>query len=97
MEECMTAGHTLDIAAALRDPRRYFTEPREVLDIPGLDHATRLKLLEEWERDARSLAVAEEEGLSGGEPSMLGRIRQARRQLTGDDVADDAGSTTKHG
>jgi hypothetical protein len=92
----MTAGHAIDIAAALRDPRRYFTEPQEVLDRPGLDCETRLRLLEEWERDARSLAVAEEEGLSGGEPSMLGRIRRARRMLVGDDAAD-AGSATKHG
>jgi hypothetical protein len=96
MEECMTSGHTIDIAAALRDPRRYFADPREVVDVPGLDRNIRLKLLEEWERDARSLAVAEEEGLSGGEPSMLGRIRLARRQLMGDEVGE-AGSTTKHG
>ncbi|MGB8842825.1 MAG: hypothetical protein WCC64_17355 [Aliidongia sp.] len=92
----MTAAHTIDIATALRDPRRYFTEPREVVDAPGLDRETKLKLLEEWERDARGLAVAEEEGLSGGEPSMLGRIRLARRLLVGDDLSE-AGSTTKHG
>jgi hypothetical protein len=92
----MTAAHTIDIAAALRDPRRYFTDPREVLDAPGLDRETRLKLLEEWERDARGLAVAEEEGLSGGEPSMLGRIRHHRRSLVGGDVTE-AGSATKHG
>jgi hypothetical protein len=87
---------TIDIAAALRDPGRYFLEPRDVVDATGLDQDTKLKLLEEWERDARALAVAEEEGLSDGEPSMLGRIRQARRRLTGDKISD-IGGPTKHG
>jgi CO/xanthine dehydrogenase FAD-binding subunit len=97
-ETQMPTGHspTIDIAAALRDPGRYFAEPREILDAFGLDRETKLRLLEEWERDARSLAVAEEEGLTDGEPSMLGRIRQARLALGGAEPAPVAG-TTKHG
>jgi len=86
----------IDIAAALRDPGRYFAEPREILDAFGLDRETKLRLLEEWEQDARSLAVAEEEGLSDSEPSMLSRIRQARHALGGPG-ATPASGTTKHG
>jgi hypothetical protein len=94
----MTANspQTIDIVAALRDPGRYFPEPQDVVNAIGLDQDTKLKLLEEWERDARGLAVAEEEGLSDGEASMLRRIRQARRALTGDETPDTS-SPTKHG
>ena len=86
----------IDIAAALRDPGRYFAEPREILGAFGLDRETKLRLLDEWERDARSLSVAEEEGLSDGEPSMLSRIRQARHALAGPGPAPACGAT-KHG
>jgi hypothetical protein len=98
MEEQMTTSQPpiVDIAAALRDPGRYFAEPEDVLQAFGLDRETKLKLLEEWERDARSLAVAEEEGMDEGEPSMLGRIRAARRALSGAE-ASKPGGTTKHG
>jgi hypothetical protein len=98
MEVEMTAGrsHIVDIAAALRDPGRYFAEPKEILDAFGLDRETKIRLLDEWERDARSLAVAEEEGLADGEPSMLRRIRQARHALAGADM-EPANGATKHG
>jgi hypothetical protein len=53
-------------------------------------------LLRQWERDARGLAVAEEEGMSGGEESMLGRVRHAIQAL-GEDEAEAAAPATKHG
>jgi hypothetical protein len=91
-----TRSDIVDITAALRDPGRYFAEPDDLLHASGLDRDTKLKLLEEWERDARGLAVAEEEGLSEGEPSMLCRIRAARRALAGA-AGSKASGTTKHG
>ncbi len=77
------------------DPTRHFAEPQDIVNAAGLDRATKLKLLEEWERDARGLAVADDEGLSGGEPPMLARIRHARRALADDEPA--AKGATKHG
>lgn len=85
----------LDLAAALRDPGRHFAEPQDILEARGLDRATKLDLLDQWEHDARALAVAEEEGLGGGETTMLARIRHARRALGADD--DRIGSAAKHG
>jgi hypothetical protein len=91
----MMTATQLDLAAALRDPGRHFSLPQDVVDAAGIDHATKLKLLEEWERDARGLAVAEDEGLDGGEASMLARIRHARRALAADESTTSG--ATKHG
>jgi hypothetical protein len=85
----------LDLDTVQRDPGRHFAEPQDIVDAAGLDRVTKLKLLEEWERDARALSVAEDEGLSGGEAPMLARIRHARRALADDEPA--AKGTTKHG
>ena len=85
----------LDLETAQRDPSRHFAEPQDIVDAAGLDRATKLKLLEEWERDARGLAVAEDEGLDGGEAPMLARIRHARRALAADEPATKG--ATKHG
>ncbi len=85
----------LDLEAVLRDPGRHFAVPQDIVDAAGLDRATKLKLLEEWERDARALAVAEDEGLSGGKAPMLARIRHARRALAAEEPADKG--ATKHG
>lgn len=84
----------LDLDAALRDPGRYFSEPQDIVEAAHINRSAKLKLLDQWEHDARSLAVAEEEGLSGGEAPMLGRIRRAQHQLG--QPASSSG-TTKQG
>ena len=61
------AKKSLDLTAALADPASVFEQPKDVLAYPGLSREQRLVLLEQWERDARNLAVAEEEGMTGGE------------------------------
>jgi hypothetical protein len=85
-----------DLDKALRDPGRYFPEPQDIVDAAHIDRSAKLKLLDQWEHDARSLAVAEEEGLDGGEAPMLGRIRLARHRLGQGEPAPSSG-TTKHG
>jgi len=72
---------SIDIDAALANPSAYFSQPQDVLAYPGLSRELRLKLLRQWEEDARELAEAESEGMGGGEESMLGRVRQALRVL----------------
>jgi hypothetical protein len=71
----------IDIDAALANPSACFTQPEDVLAYPGLSRELQLKLLHQWEQDARGLAEAESEGMGGGEESMLGRVRQAIRAL----------------
>lgn len=73
-----------------------FASPRDVVEDQTLSREAKLRLLTQWERDARELSVAEEEGMMGGEESMLGRVRQALQQL-GADRGEPRRQTTKHG
>ena len=92
------SGTKLDIDKALLDPAGVFAEPDEIVRTPGLTRSLKLRLLEQWEREARALAVAEEEGMTGGEESMLGRVRRAIVALGGEEKSDDRPTpTTKHG
>ena len=91
----------IDIDAALANPSAYFTQPQDVLAYSGLSRELQLKILRQWEQDARELAEAESEGMGGGEESMLGRVRQALRtlDLTPKTVAGEAqiaASRAKH-
>lgn len=80
----------------LQDPAGAFRDSREVLDHPGLARAERLTVLLHWERGARGLSVAEEEGgRDGGEGTLLSRVRLAIAQL-GEELPA-SGSGAKHG
>ncbi len=76
----------IDLAKALLDPAGTFAQP-----------SAKIRLLEEWERAARELAVAEDEGMTGGEESMLNRVRQAIAALGASEEAEHPGGSTKHG
>ena len=90
-----TRSRKVDLQTMLRDPAGAFGDPRAVLDHPGLARAERLAVLRQWERDARGLSVAEEEGMVGGEQALLSRVRLAIAQL-GEELPA-SGSGTKHG
>lgn len=66
---------------ALKDPKRIFGSPESVLSDPRLDPRTKLEILEKWRLDAYELSTAEQEGMTGGEPAMLGRVLQAIERL----------------
>jgi hypothetical protein len=89
------AKKSLNLTAALADPASVFEQPKDVLAYPGLSREQRLALLEQWERDARNLAVAEEEGMTGGEESLLSRVQHALAALDARRERHDIG--TKHG
>jgi hypothetical protein len=76
--------------AAALNPVAFFDQPRAVLAHPKLSRTQKLKILKNWERDARGLAVAEEEGMGGGEESLLSRIRGAINDLGEDEPRKDA-------
>jgi hypothetical protein len=71
----------IDVDAALLDPRAFFAQPQDVVSHPQLSREIKLKLLRQWKQNALSLAVAEGEGMGGGEESMLGRVEAALRAL----------------
>ena len=91
------ADTKFDFEAALRDPAAAFREPKNIVALSTLSPAHKLALLRRWEREARALSVAEEEGMIGGEPSMLSRVRQALQSLGGDAEGSDSGIPDKHG
>ena len=71
------ASSELDIEAALQHPKSFFAEPKDVVTHPTLSRDMKLKILREWQHDARRLSASEGEGFCGGEDSMLGRVEDA--------------------
>lgn len=67
----------LDVEMALTDPARVFGEPDEVLECDFLTRNQKIEILRRWEMDARLLAVAEEEGMTGGESNKLEAVGKA--------------------
>jgi hypothetical protein len=67
----------LDIKAAKHNPTQFFKTPRDVLSYPSLSRAAKIEILRQWETDARLMAVAEEENLTGGEANQLGAVVNA--------------------
>ena len=73
----MTQSSEIDLEAALREFKAFFAEPKDIAVHPQLSRESKLALLRQWEQHARSLSVAEGEGMVGGEENMLGRVEQA--------------------
>lgn len=63
------------------DPARYYQAPTDVVRDRRFGDRERLEILQAWERDARALSVADDEGMSGGEPSRLKTVVQARMEV----------------
>ncbi len=70
-----------DYEKALVDPAAAFASPEELLARPDLSRSQMMDLLRRWHQDAEELSVAEEEGMGGGEPSLLERVSAALTRL----------------
>lgn len=70
-----------DLERARLDPSAVFGAPEQVLATPQLTRDEKIEILRRWSYDAGELAVAEEEGMGGGEPALLDRILAALDQL----------------
>jgi hypothetical protein len=68
-------------ADAASDPASRFDAPQEIVNDASLSNAEKTRALDAWEEDARRLAVATEEGMSGGEPSRLDEVAEAKAKL----------------
>jgi hypothetical protein len=93
----VTTPEKIDLKKALLDPAGTFAQPDDIVRHPDLPRSAKLRLLAEWERGARELAVAEDEGMTGGEESMLNRVRHAIAALDAGDKIKQPASSTKHG
>lgn len=68
---------------AIHDPKGIFKEPKHVVADKDLSKEEKIKILRQWEYDAREQLVAEEENMPDGpnETFMLRRIKEALREL----------------
>jgi len=73
----------IDLEQALLDPGSVFSSPEELRDHRGLTCEQKIEILRRWAYDASELAVAEEEGMIGGESSQLARVISVLDSLTG--------------
>ena len=75
------ADNEMDLEKARLDPGSVFASPEQLCESPGLSREQKIDLLQRWAEDARELEVAEEEGMGGGESSLLSRILTALDSL----------------
>ena len=62
---------------ALKCPVCVYTLPQQVLDDKSLTATKKIKILQQWEQDARLIATADGENMVGDSPSMLNRVKVA--------------------
>lgn len=77
---------TPDPVGKVQKPATYFEAPSDVVSDPQLSADEKRKALDTLEQDARQLADASAEGMSGGEPNNLDEVLQAKAEF---DEADD--------
>ena len=70
-----------DYEAAVADPAAVFPGPEAVLERSDYSDGQKLQVLRRWLQDAEELSVAEEEGMGGGEASMIERVSAALARL----------------
>lgn len=92
----LMTGSTPEQSGLPADYRTRYASPEAVLTDDALTAAQKAAVLEQWERDARELAVAEEEGMAGGERAMLDRVIAALHRL-GAATDDSDGARDKQG
>lgn len=87
----------IDLEKARLDPGSVFSNPEELRDHPGLTQEQKIEILRRWAYDASELAVAEEEGMVGGEPSLIGRILSVLDSLAGSYDVEHSPPTKQQG
>ena len=74
----------MDIEKVQFGPGSVYASPNDVFEDSSLTREQKIKILRRWEYDARELAVAEEESMTGGPPNRLSEILQALHRLDAD-------------
>ncbi len=70
-----------DEISKVEKPHKHFETPQEVVLDPALSKEQKLQALDHLEQDARQLAVASSEGMSGGEGTNLREVLAAKEKL----------------
>ena len=80
-ETAMTnQGTRIDVDNAVMDPTRYFSRPAEVLEVAGLSHDDKRRILQSWALDAELISEAESENMRG-RPDDRSYLREAKLAL----------------
>ena len=87
----------IDLEKARLDPGSVFSSPEVLKAHPGMTMEQKIEILRRWAYDASELAVAEEEGMTGGESSLLARVLEALNALTGGYDAEHSPPTKQEG
>ena len=72
----------------IEKPHKHFESPHQVVLDPALSKEQKLEALDHLEQDARQLAVASSEGMSGGEGTKLQEVLAAKDALERAPVAN---------
>jgi len=62
-------------------PFEHFSHPMDIVESDILSKDEKIEALNAWEEDARRLSVATAEGMSGGEPSRMIDVAEAKTAL----------------
>ena len=74
----------VDVERAKTSPANEFERPVDVVDSSNLSDKQKKRILNQWEVDAQGLSRASDEGMTGGEPSRLTEVQDARRKISSD-------------
>jgi hypothetical protein len=70
-----------ELESALVTPSSIFEAPRDIVDQVRLPRSVKIELLKRWELEARALQRAEDESMTGGEPTRLDDVNRALADL----------------
>ena len=73
--------HGKDIQRAKLVPTDVFDKPADVVRSDAVEAKDKQKILNQWEVDAQALSRANDEGMTGGEPTDLAKVQEARRKV----------------
>jgi hypothetical protein len=79
----MTTAQKVNLDRALFDPASVFKEPDTVVEHEDLAQEYKVEILRRWVYDAIEMAVAEEEGMGGGDAVAVHTILVALHRLAG--------------
>ena len=93
----MTEIMQVKVDEAKADPSKFFQDPKDVVQDQRFTREQKIEILHAWDMDARAMAVAEEENMSGGEPARLSTVVKALLELGDerDDVPSNPSAPTK--
>ena len=79
----MVTERKINLGRALLDPASVFKAPDAVVEHESLGLEHKVEILRRWAYDAIEMAVAEEEGMGGGEAVAVDTILAALKRLAG--------------